>query len=125
MVRADVKETDDELLQMYINFSNKIGKPASSVDLNNSKDIYNADVFGIRFGSMEDLKKLVGFPVFQSTKKYTKEKLKQILLQEYKKLGRKLTYKEINENKEIPTITTFCRYFRTTKMSKVWEEVLK
>ncbi|KLU74187.1 hypothetical protein [Clostridium botulinum] len=32
---------------------------------------------------------------------------------------------DINENKEIPTITTFCRYFRTTKMSKVWEEVLK
>ncbi len=42
---------------MYIEFSKKLGRLASNIDLDNSKDIYNADVFIIRFGSMYALKK--------------------------------------------------------------------
>lgn len=58
------------------------------------------------------------------TNKYSKEQLKEILLKEYNKLGRKLTPKEIDNNKNIPSLTTFKRHFKTTGLMKIWDEIL-
>lgn len=123
---VDIKETNEELLQMYIDFSNKIGKSASFNDLNKSNEVYNADVFCIRFGGMVELKKLAGFTTMEtSNKKYTKKILKEMLLEEYNRLGRQPSNNELRANKSLPSLNTFLRYFKTTKMSEVWEEVLR
>ncbi|WP_231258602.1 homing endonuclease associated repeat-containing protein [Clostridium botulinum] len=120
-----VKETNEELLQMYINFSKKIGKSASVKDLNSNKEIYNADVFTIRFGGMTELKELAGFKTINGNKKYTKEKIKELLLQKFKEKGRRLYNSEINKDKDLPCTKTVCQYFHTTKTSIVWEQILK
>ncbi|MCD3319507.1 hypothetical protein G8V07_11485 [Clostridium botulinum D/C] len=125
MEKIYVKETNEELLQMYINFSKKIGKSASVKDLNSNKEIYNADVFTIRFGGMTELKELAGFKTINGNKKYTKEKIKELLLQKFKEKGRRLYNSEINKDKDLPCTKTVCQYFHTTKTSIVWEQILK
>lgn len=53
-----VKESKEQLLQMYINFCEKIGNLATAKDLNGSDNIYNANVFKVQFDGMENLKKI-------------------------------------------------------------------
>lgn len=119
-----VRESDEELLQKYKTFSKKLGRPATSTDLNNSKEIYNADVFAIRFGGMSNLKKLAGFKERRKKeKKYTKEKIKGLLIQEYLKKPGRLKDVEIKENKNLPSLKTILIHFRTTKTSVIWDEI--
>lgn len=120
-----VTETDEELLNMYIEFSKKLGVSASRKELDKSEEIYNADVFIIRFGSMYDLKKVAGFKPIKHYIKYTKENIEVILLNEYNKKGRILTNKEISKIKDIPAVSTILRHFHTTKMSVVWKKILE
>ncbi|MCC5439782.1 hypothetical protein EJM73_06435 [Clostridium botulinum] len=121
IVEVDTKK----LLEMYIEFSKKLGRLASNGELDNSKDIYNADVFIIRFGSMYALKKeankILEFDIdLQNKEKYTREKILNLLIQEYKVYNRRLTNKEVNINKNLPSISTILRKFTTTKMNVVW-----
>ena len=127
-----ITETDEELLGMYINFCKKIGRLATAKDLNESKEIYNFDVFSVRFGSITELKKVankkIGFELdkpLQSTAKYSKEKIKKLMFEEYKKKGSKLTLEEIKKNKNLPSESTIFRHFKETKISKIWNEVLE
>ncbi len=123
---VEVTESDEELLEMYINFCRKLNKPASAIDLNKSDEIYNSDVFKIRFGSMNNLRRLAGMPECRSGKnKYTKEQIKDMLIAEYRRLGRIPTNREIKENKKLPSPSTILRHFRTTSMREVWLDVLK
>ncbi|BAO05156.1 hypothetical protein CF067_16795 [Clostridium sporogenes] len=122
---AIVEVGTKKLLEMYIEFSKKLGRLASNIDLDNSKDIYNADVFIIRFGSMYALKKeankILKFDIdLQNKEKYTKEKVLNSLIQEYKVYNRRLTNEEVGINKNLPSISTILRKFTTTKMSVVW-----
>lgn len=120
-----VNESNEELVEIYKEFCNKIGKIASALDLNASDEIYNADVFTIRFGGMQNLKKIAGFEVRKSKMKYTKDQLKYLLLEKYRIKGKKLTNSEIYNDNDFPATSTILRYFHTTKMSDVWSEVLK
>ncbi len=124
----NVKETDAELLKMYIDFSIEIGKPhkgASSKELDESDLIYNADVFVVRFGGMAALKEAAGFPPIRFPRKYTVTQLKEMLLREYRRLGRRPTNREINENPNLPWLSTFFRYFKCTGMTQIWKIVLE
>lgn len=119
-----VTESKEELLQMYINFSNKIGKPASFEDLTNSDEIYNPGVFIIRFGSMKNLKKEAGFEMIEKNSEiYKKEDVKNRLILLYKKKGGRLTVEEINADDQLPAYTTVLIKFQTTKIGIVWEEI--
>ena len=123
-----VKETDRELLEMYKIFSSKIGKAlhgASAIDLNESNGIYNSDIFAVRFGSIYDLKKAAGFkPVRGGSKKYTKNELVIILRNIYKQQKRQPHISEFKKIKNIPSLSTYHRYFRTTKYNEIWKEAL-
>lgn len=123
-----VKETDIQLLKMYVKFSKRIGEKtngATGVDLDSSKDIYNSDVFVTRFGSMNELRQKVGFTqIIRSSKKYTKKQLLIELRELYKKNNGRLKVKELSK-KSTTCATTILRYFHTTKMEKVWVEVEK
>ncbi|MCP4180323.1 MAG: hypothetical protein GY756_21375 [bacterium] len=124
-----VSETNEELLKIYIDYSIKLGKGltgATTIDLNNSDEIYGNNVFLIRFGTMTNLRKEAGFFVeWERKNKYTKKQLTTILLKEKKKYGRRLTFLEINENPNLPNGHTILRYFRTTKITEVWQEIEK
>ena len=132
-----VLHTDEEILEMYRDFSIKIGKDgygATGKDLKKKGFPYKVNVLRIRFKSLNNMRKLLGFKMNRGYSVYTKEILTKILLKKYKEYGRKLTQKEMREinkkykndkEKKLPGMSTFLAYFKTTKMSKVWEEVLK
>lgn len=124
-----VKESDEELLQMYIEFSYKIGKGdtgASGVDLNRSNEIYNAGIFMIRFGGMNELRKLAGFfPKYNGKIVYQKENIIQGLTKKIISKGNFLTAKEIVEDTELPAFATILRHFKTTKISQVNKEMIQ
>lgn len=121
-----VSHTDEELLDMYKELCKKLGRAATSKDIDNYLP-YSNDVFTIRFGSMNNLRKLAGFEPYYLRRKYTKEELKNKLIKVYKEYGRRLTNNEMKQlsknNDDFPSISTLCRYFKTTKMSEIWEMI--
>jgi hypothetical protein len=125
--KAEVKETNAELLKLYRKFSVEIGKAvqgASSTDLDSEADIYNSDVFTSRFGSMKELRIKAGFNPGQSYgKKYSKEEITRLLITVYKRKGRIPSNSELKKIISTPSLSTIQRYFKTTKMSDVWKEI--
>ncbi|WP_367735329.1 hypothetical protein [Bacillus nitratireducens] len=119
-----VTETQEDLLKIYIDFCEKIGKVASAKDLNQSDEIYNANVFSIRFNGLNNLRKLANLPTcVRNNRRYSKDELKRILILLYKEKGGRLTNKELLEHKLHST--TIMRYFETTSMNSVWEHIEK
>lgn len=69
--------------------------------------------------------KSVETPTPHGRRRYSKEIITQMLLDEFKRLGKKPTRKEIDANKNLPTVSTCLSYFGTTKIGDVWDEILK
>lgn len=63
-------------------------------------------------------------PANQPTRRYSKAIIKKMLLAEMKHQGKRPTRKSIDENKNLPTVATCLKYFNTTKMQDVWDEIL-
>ena len=126
---SKVIHTEEELLDMYRKYSFKLMKEeygASAKDLRDSDFPYSIEVLLVRFGSMNNLRKLAGFKERNPGKSiYTKTELKEILYKKYVEKERILTQRELKEDKDIPSLGTFLRYFQTTRISEVWAEVLK
>ena len=126
---SKVVHTKEELLDMYKKYSLKLVKEeygASRKDLGDSDFPYSVEVLLVRFGSMNNLRRLAGFKEVSPGKSiYTKAGLKEMLYKKYVEKERKLTQRELKEDKDMPTLGTFLRYFQTTKMSEVWAEVLE
>lgn len=119
-----IHETKDELLKMYIDFSKKIGKPASVNDLMESEEIYDADIFYIRFGGMKGLKEKAGFPIIdKNNTEYSKEQIKRNLIELYLSYGRRLSVQELKANPKLPSYATILKYFETTKIEDIWNEI--
>ncbi|MEG0075847.1 MAG: hypothetical protein RR310_00105 [Eubacterium sp.] len=57
-------------------------------------------------------------------RRYSKTIITQMLLDEFKRLGKKPTRKEIDANKSLPTVSTCLNYFGTTRIGDVWDEIL-
>ena len=121
-----VKHADEELLEMYKELCKKLSRAATATDIDLNLP-YKNDVFVTRFGGMNALKRLAGYNVPDRNKKYTKEEITKILINAYMTYG-KLTNKEINilskNNENFPSLNTILRYFKTTKMNEVWEEIM-
>ncbi len=114
----------EELLNMYIEYSKKIGMPASSCDILYSNELPSINAFKNRFGRMEFLKKEAGFESEKPRNlKYEKEDVVKNLIAAYLVKGRRLTVKEIVQEQSIPSYNTILYNFKTTKISKVWEEI--
>ncbi|NBI06091.1 homing endonuclease associated repeat-containing protein [Senegalia massiliensis] len=119
-----IKESKEQLLKMYIEYSNKIGKPASYNDLLKSNKIYDPSIFLIRFGSMSKLKEEAGFPPIITNKTtYTKEDIKIKLIDLYLKKNKKVTVKQINSQEDLPCLKTILTKFKKTSMTEVWQEI--
>ena len=126
-----VTHTKEEILKMYKEYSIKIGKGDIGASQNEIDEgfIYKSSVLVRRFGDLNALRELLGMEIkYPSRKKYTKEELTEKLLKKYNEYGRILSQSEIKKlGKEegFPGGSTFLSYFQTTKMSEVWEEVLR
>ncbi|NFH40792.1 homing endonuclease associated repeat-containing protein [Clostridium sporogenes] len=136
----DIRKSRKELLDILKDLSKKLGHMPSKKEIENLG--YDESIFTRKFATYEqavlaakieiDLKNKLKLKTKKSisknpkhrTNKYSKEQLKEILLKEYNKLGRKLTPKEIDNNKNIPSLTTFKRHFKTTGLMKIWDEIL-
>jgi len=128
----EVTETNEELIEMYKAFSMKYGcyeYGATSEMLNNSDEIYNADVFCVRFGGMNELRLHAGFrPIGRIHKRYTIKMLSKIYKDLCEELGHVPPYSEyrkLAKERGLPSPTTYLRYFKTTKISLVRKKILK
>lgn len=77
---------------------------------------------------VNDLREELGLeilPFVFKKRKYTKNQIKKMLISAYKRKGKQLTDREVGSSKTLPATATILRYFRTTRMSKVWEEVIE
>ena len=73
---------------------------------------------------MKGLKEEAGFPPIITNKtEYTKEGIKEILIEIYLEVGRRLTVEEIKLDNRLPTHSTILRKFQTTKMEDIWKEI--
>ena len=125
---SKVIHTKEELVEMYIKYSRESGKSeygASEKDLRDTDFPYSSEILLVRFGNMNNLRRLAGFKTKKSGRTiYTKAELGDILYKKYKEKGRRLTQSELRKERDMPVLNTYLRYFQTTKMSEVWEEVL-
>lgn len=124
--KTKVTHSNEELLEMYIGLSKELGRAATSKDINNHLE-YSANVFAMRFGSINKLRELAGYETINYTRKYSKKEITDKLVELHKKEDRRLTNIELNklskDNKDFPSISTICRHFKTTKMSEVWSKI--
>lgn len=127
-IMLTVTETDDELLEMYIDLCKRLAKVATAKDISHYLK-YSSDVFAVRFGGINNLRRLAGYEIYSFNRKYTKSEIKNKLAEVYKRYNKRLTKRELQElskaNEEFPSISTIMRYFQTTKMNEVWEQVEK
>lgn len=115
---------DEELLEKYRKLSEKLGYPANSVEIENSKITPTYSVYYYRFRDLENLKKRAGYDYDIAKNRYTKEKIKNILIEEYKQNNNeRLTVKQILKNKNMPSVDTIKRHFLAREIGKVWSEI--
>ncbi|MGL5545234.1 MAG: homing endonuclease associated repeat-containing protein, partial [Cetobacterium sp.] len=122
--RQVVTESNEELISLYKSFSEKIGATngASMSELKKYGFKYSSTVFLRRFGNWKNVKELSGF-TFKLGSIYSKENIVRTLLLARTEKGRRLSQREINENRELPCLETIFKFFKTTKISKVWDEL--
>lgn len=113
-----------ELLRIYKDISNELGRPATLKDIKKYCKQYRASLFVDVFGGMNQLKKEAGF-IFEEKGniKYTKDQITELLITEYQKHKRHLTAQEIEDNDNLPCYITVMRHFKATTLEDVWREI--
>lgn len=124
LIKSNIDLSKEELIEMYTNLSNKLERAATGPEIEDQIGI-SVGSYLIRFGNMANLAKLAGYEIKQHKSKYSKRIIKNLLLNEVKIKGSKLTVNEIINlsDDNFPSYTTILRYFETTKISVVWNEI--
>lgn len=122
--RVVVTENNEKLLEMYKEFSEKIGATngSSMKQLKTYGFKYSETVLLRRFGNWKTVKEKCGY-TFRLGPKYTLEEIQKTLLEERDKLGRRLSQKEITNNPSLPGLETIFKIFKTSSISKIWDEL--
>ena len=116
-----INKTNEEIVKEYKEVSLKKGySQGIPTNFLKSELGYSAAFLAYRFGSISKLKKLAGFEAIVRDKKWQKEDILEFLSSRDR-----MTSKEITESKELPSLSTLFRMFRTTSINKVYEEVEK
>lgn len=123
-IKNSVKESNEELLRMYKEFSEKIGahNGASMLQLKKYGFKYSETVLLRRFGSWKNVKELCGY-TFNLGTIYSKDEIVKLLMDAREKYGRRLSQKEINKDPDLPVLETVLKFFKTTKISSIWDEL--
>lgn len=127
--RRNVLETDEELVDMYKSFSAKLGHPATADELRSSPEMYDATAYRLRFGSMNNLRKIAGMPITNRgrgrNREHTDKELCNALLRIKQKHGA-VGYErlvELLKKEGLPSIITVLTYFRVTSLRLMWEKI--
>ncbi|MGL6132476.1 MAG: hypothetical protein ACRCZ9_12760 [Fusobacteriaceae bacterium] len=83
---------------------------------------YSSTVLLSRFGSWKDLKEAAGY-TFNLGSLYSKDEIIKLLLDARTIKGRRLSQKELNSDPNLPVLQTVLKFFKTTKLSVVWDEL--
>ena len=122
--------TEEELIKMYIEFSNYLNKEEGASDADFEK--YAAE-YGIpshshyrkKFTTASNLKIKAGYePIRSNYPQFTREQIIELMYKAYKKHKRKLNRVEIKKEKALPSYVTIGRYLNETSIKKIWEIVL-
>ena len=116
-----IEKTNEEIVKEYKEISLKKGYLQGMPTKLLKKELgYSAGFLAYRFGSVGNLKKLAGFqPVIKSSIWHKEEVL------EFLSNKKRMTSKEIAKSKELPSLSTIFRMFKTTSINKVYEEIKK
>lgn len=119
-----VTESNEELLTMYKEFSQRIGavNGASMKQLKTHGFKYSETVLLRRFGNWKTVKERCGYS-FRLGSKYTLEEIEKTLLEERNKIGRRLSQNEISNNPSLPALETIFKFFKTNSISKIWDDL--
>ncbi|MGL6168773.1 MAG: homing endonuclease associated repeat-containing protein, partial [Fusobacteriaceae bacterium] len=119
-----VTETNEELLAMYKSFSEKIKayNGASIIQLKKHGFKYSKSVLLRRFGSWKEVKEAAGY-TFNLGSLYSKDDVAKLLLNARAIKGRRLSQNELNGDSNLPVLETVLKFFKTTKISAVWDEL--
>jgi hypothetical protein len=123
----EVKETNEELKQLYIRFSEENGyKNGATISaLKESDKIYNSDVFLIRFGSINKLRKLCGYETTKRGRKIYEENTVYTHLREvYRDFGRIPTREEYKQHKLAIPLTSLYRITCSTSFIEAFEKAI-
>lgn len=124
---SKIEETDDELKKLYIDFSFKHGfeNGAPCHILDSSPEIYNSDVFIIRFTSMFNLRRACGFVNNKSTKEqYSKKEIRDFIKLTYQRFGRIPSVKELKSIPDSPSISSLLRYTQSKGILEAFRKVI-
>lgn len=119
--KAEVDVTNKELIDIYKELSRDLDKDAKGATARdiNENCIYNRGCFELRFGSINNLREICGYEFKKKEEKWTKEKVLETLIKEYKKRNGKLTVKDLKEIKTLPSQGTICKKFKVTNFTEV------
>ena len=124
------KYTNEELIQMYIDFSKHLGKDegASLRDLERKAvkfGIPGQHYFMRKYKSMYHLKKAAGYnPEGIPKLQFTRNQIVDNMYKYYKEYGRTLSKAELDSKKDLPSWKSILRYIDRNNMSEAWEIVL-
>ncbi|NFC89036.1 hypothetical protein EXN13_15605 [Clostridium botulinum] len=126
-----INETDEELLEMYKNLCFRLGKIATSRDINEDKNSPSATSFIYRFGSINEVKRLskideLALDKRLFTKHYIMKNLKEIYIEYGRRLNNEETEKILSNYFERGvSLSTIFVYFKTAKINNMWAQVEK
>ena len=73
------------------------------------------------FGNLRFAYEAAGFKTNFRKNIYEKIEIEALVVEKYKEKGRRLTFKEMDEDKELPKYRTVCNILRKQKLSEMWD----
>ena len=121
--------TDEELINMYIDFSDYMDNTegASSTELTKGAKEYgipSVNYYRMRFTSIPNLKFRAGYTSIAPDFKYSREYIVDRLYKTYKKYKRTITKPEMRKERGLPGYSTITQYLHMMSMKKIWKIVL-
>ena len=122
-----ISESNEELLQIYYEYSKKIGKGNTGATIEELKDcerVYNIGGFIQRIGGVNNARRELGMKILNpGPVKYSDINILKSLKEEKKTMGRRLKNNEIDLNKNLPPVSTIRKYFLGLSMEEIWGKV--
>ena len=118
---------NDELLRLYRALSVKLGKEdcgASIIDMKQNNFPMTGTAIAGRFGGIDNLRRLAGFINNEEIFYREREKIREVLYRKYVEYGRVLSWSELKEDDDIPSVYVVYNRFRVEKVKDLWRKVL-
>jgi hypothetical protein len=113
--------TEEEVIKAIQNFHEQNERLPNKNEIKAQYGFPSINKVKALFGSLRFAYEAAGFKTSFRVNKYEKIEVESLVVEKYKEKGRRLTFKEINEDKELPTYRTVCNILRKQKLSEMWD----